>query len=203
MINNLSRYNYAKRVRLLGGTGDLLEYERFDIRPRVVKTQYPDNAELQPSQGDNWSRLAWKSLGDGQLYWVICDFSEVIDPFSELVPEVKARYVTRLGANIAAGSQNTATLINSRGIRRGTVLRFEDLDPTHLVSVDAPVLSVESGSHVVTFSPTTFPVGGVPSTYSRVSIVSRQGVRLVCPSPQRALMQVLDFGNPLNTMEEG
>lgn len=201
MISNTSRFNFATRVRFRDASGALAEPERFDILPRVTKTDYPDNVELYPADGDNWSRLAWRALGNGQFYWVICDFSEVVDPMSELVPTEKAFFVAQLAADVPAGAVSTAGVTNAVRIQRGMRVRFEDLNPAHRVAFEAVVSNANAETGVVNFEPATAPAGGIPAALSRVSIVRRLPVRLVCPTVRRLGLQVLDFANPLNTIE--
>lgn len=196
-----SRYNFAPIVRVVNATGHLIEREHLDLRPTLVRIAHSDNLEIIPNSGDNWSRLAWRALGDGRLYWIICDYSQIIDPLSELKPATKTKYVSQLLATIPAGAEVAQITVDyPKNIKRAMRLRLEDLDPAHAVSVETHVLDVNETTGVVTCQAFTPPAGGIPFALSRVSRVYEEGVRLTVPSASRALFEALDFNNPLNIL---
>jgi hypothetical protein len=199
MIGSRSRYNYANPIRRVGSTGELIEFERFDIRPTLTRIDFPDNTQYAPNASDNWSRIAWRLLGDGRLYWIIADCSRVIDPLSELGPITRTRFLTQLQTDLSSGTRNTITVVRSKDITKGMLLRIEDLDPGNLVSVDVSVLSVDDTTKTVTFSPINV-AATIPAALSRVSRVYEQKRPLTVPSASRALFELLDFNNPLNTL---
>ncbi len=199
-VSARSRYNYAVRVRRVNSAGALIEFERYDIRPTLVRIVHADNTEYIPQNDDNWSRIAWKTLGDGRLYWIIADFSQVVDPFTELMPETKTSFMTQLSADLLAGTRTQATIVRTKGIQRGMRLRLQDLDPANPNSADVSVMDVNKTTGVMTFSPVTVPTGGIPAALSRVSRIYERKPRLVVPTVHRALFEALDFDNPLNTL---
>jgi hypothetical protein len=198
-VGSRSRHNYANKIRRTNGAGNLVEFERYDIRPTLTRTQFQDNTQYVPNGSDNWSRIAWQTLGDGRLYWIIADCSGVIDPLSELAPESKTRFVAQLSMALAPGQINQAILTRTKGIQRGTILRIEDLDPNNLVSIDVSVLSLNPETKVITFSPVTL-AGNIVAITSRVSVLYKKPIVLNVPSTSRALFELLDFNNPLSTL---
>lgn len=198
MIGGNSRQNYANLVRRTDSAGNLIEFERHDIRPTLTRINFPDNTQYTPTASDNWSRISWRFLGDGRLYWVIADCSQIIDPLSELGPIQRTRFLTQLGANLSSGTQNSATLVRTKGIKKGMKLRIEDLDPNNPVSVDVAVSSVNDTTKLITFSPITAP--SIPALLSKVSLIYEQKRPLTIPTTSRTLFDLLDFGNPINTL---
>lgn len=202
-VGRESRYNYAPTIRVTDAAGFLVERLHLDIRPQLVNVIHPDNVEYTPSENDTWSRIGWRKLGNGRRWWIIADFSQVIDPFKELKPTTKYKYVTQLSVNVPAASTITSiTVTNAKKVKRGDSLRLEDLDQAHLVSLDVFVLAVNETTNVVTLSPIATPAGGIPFALSRVSRIYKDTLRLVIPSANRAFFEALNFGNPLNVLTE-
>jgi hypothetical protein len=197
-ISRTSRYNYTPVLRVTNASGYLTEREHFDIRPTLVRIAHSDNTELAPASSDTWSRIAWRTLGDGQLYWVICDFSQIIDPLSELKPEIKTKYLAQLAADVPAGTKNQITVTRARDFIRGQKIRIESLDPAALVSVDTFVQGVNPQTGLLQVNPFTSVI--IPNAMSRVSLVFEKSVRLTIPNIHRALFDALDFGNPLSIL---
>lgn len=203
MIGSLSRYNYSSIVQVIDSTGQLAEREHPDIRPQLQNIVHSDNQEYTPSDTDNWSRIGWRKLGDGKHWWIIADYSEVIDPFTELRSQERLKYATQLSVAAPVATMITEiTVVRPKEVRRGDVLRIEDLDPAHAVSFDVTVLSTNETLGTVQFAPTMTPAGGVPILLSRVSRVYRDNIRLVVPSVHRAYFEAMNFTNPLNTLTE-
>lgn len=199
-IGNKSRYNYAIRIRKRNSAGVLVEYERFDIRPTLVRIVHADNTEYVPANDDNWSRIAWKTLGDGRLYWIIADYSQIVDAFTELMPTQRVSYMTQLSVTLSAGVQNQMTVVRSKGMQRGMRLRIKDLNLANPNSIDVSVISVNHTTKVVIFTPVTVPAGGIVASLSQVSRIYETRRHLIVPSVHRALFQALEFDNPLNTL---
>lgn len=188
-------------MRIVNASGYLVEREHLDIRPTLVTILQPDNQEFTPDTTDNWSRLAWRKLGNGRRWWIIADYSKIIDPFGELAAFQVLSAVSQLSANVAAATVTQITLTDVRRILRGQRLRVESLDPALPNTFDCSVLAVNATTKVVNITPATSP--GVLAALSRVSIIKNQGVKLTCPSVHRAFFEILDFNNPLNTLVDG
>lgn len=202
-VGRESRYNYAAIMRVTDSAGFLVEREHLDIRPTLVNIVHADNREYVPSPNDNWSRIAWRKLGDGRRWWIIADYSQIVDPFTELRPVEKTKYVTQLAADIPATSSITEFQVNHpTKVNRGDMLRIEDLDIAHQVSMDVAVLSVNETAGTVQVSPVTSPAGGIPAALSRVSRIYKEQLRIIVPSAHRAFFEALNFGNPLNVLVE-
>jgi hypothetical protein len=195
-----SRYNYAHIMRTVDAAGQLVEYDHFDIRPHLVDTVHPDNREFVVEEGDNWSRIGWRRLGRGRRWWIIADYSQVVDPFEALLPAETLRVIGRLSVPVTAGAVTSLTLTRVTGLASGTVLRVQNLDPAAPTAFDAAVLSVNPTTKVVSVTPTTCPAPGIPTALARVGIVRRETRKLSCPSVNRAFFSALGFGNPLNTL---
>lgn len=184
--------------------GFLIEKAHLDIRPQLVNIVHADSQEFTPNETDNWSRIAWRKLGDGRRWWIIADYSQIIDPFSDLKPKKKYKYVTQLTVGVPSNTAalTTITVGRAKSISKGDVLLIEDLDPAHAVTLEVSVLGVNPTTNVVTLSPFTSPAGGFPAALSRVSRVYRDQLRLVIPSPNRAFFEAVNFGNPMNVLTE-
>lgn len=196
-----SRYNYAAVVEVVDSSGFLIEKEHLDIRHPLVRINYSDNRQLTPSPTDNWSRIAWRTLGDGRRWWIIADFSQILDPLTELQPATKTKYLAQLTVPLVIGIKySQITVDRPFSIQRGQKLKIEDLDPSNKVSVFTTVLAVNQTTGVVDVSSFTSP--GIPAALSRVSHVFQQSPSLVIPTTQRAFFEALDFGNVLNTFVE-
>lgn len=202
-VGPVSRYNYAATIQVVDASGQLVEREHLDIRPPLQNVVHPDSQEFTPNEKDNWSRIGWRKLGDGRYWWIIADYSQILDPFAELRPQEKTKYLTRLSANVPAATTITSiTVSRVKEVKRGDFLRIEDLDIAHAVSFDVVVQTTNDTTGVVTFAPVVSPAGGVPSALSRVSKVYKENVRLIIPSPHRAFFEALNFTNPLNILTE-
>lgn len=199
-LSTNSRFRFTVSVRRIDIQGRIVEPLHFDIRPRLVRKNSADNREIVPSSSDTWSRIAWRTLGDGRLYWIIADMSNVVDPFADLHPKETLDFLTQLSAGLGAGTQTQITTSDPRRVTRGMKLRIEDLDPANLISVDVVVLTTNLTTGVVTFSPTDVPAPGIPSALSRVSRLALEDVRLTTPSISRAVFESLDFNDPLQTL---
>jgi hypothetical protein len=187
-------------MRNVDAAGRSIEHDYLDIRPSLVQTVHPDNTEYVPSPGDNWSRIAWKKLGNGRHYWIIADYSSIVDPLSELQPETKTRYVAQLTYPVQSGE--TQIRVDSvRRICRGMLLQLQDLAPLG-ATLEGSVLGVDSTNNIVTFSTPLLasPPVLIQPQLSRVSELYQEDVRLVIPSPHRALFEALNFTNAFNTL---
>jgi hypothetical protein len=100
--------------------------------------------------------------------------------------------------DLSSGTQNSITLLRTKGIQKGMKLRIEDLDPANSVSVDVAVTGVNDITKAVTFSPVTTPE--IPALLSKVSLIYEQKRPLTIPTTSRTLFDLLDFGNPINTL---
>lgn len=87
MIGLDSRWNYSTRIRVIKIDGTLAENERMDMPiPRVPlqKKARPDIQTYTVRDGDTWSGVAHRFLrGRSDLWWVIAEYTGVIDPFRE------------------------------------------------------------------------------------------------------------------------
>lgn len=208
MIGRFHGNNYSAVIRNVDEFGQQVEYDYLDLRPRLVDIKHPDNSQYVPQEDDNWSRVAWRFLGNGRYYWIIADYSQVLDLFEELGPIVVERARTQLSANLTAGATITSALVvRGRELQRGTTLRIWRGDNS--ASLDVRVSAVDPttakglvGECRVTFpSPVVVPGGpGILAVGSRVTEVMRQDRPLVIPSVTRALFNAMDFGNPMNTL---
>src|SRR4029077_167672 len=128
-IGLTSRNNYSAIMRVVNAANFLVEKEHLDIRPTLVSIKFADNQQFSPSQTDNWSRIAWRKLGNGRYYWIIADFSQIVDPFSELSPIVKNQYITQLTTDVPAGIVNSIVVADPKRISMSMLLFVENLDP--------------------------------------------------------------------------
>lgn len=188
-------------MRVTNSAGFLVEKEHLDIRPTLVAIIFPDNQQVTPQSTDNWSRISWRRLGDGRYWWIIADFSEIIDPFSELIPTTQNQYLTQLSVNVPAGPVNQITVADPSVIMRGTSLLVENLDPAHPQSFTCAVNDSNLTTGIVTLSgAVVVPAPGIPFALSRVSQVVQGKVSLTVPSAHTAQFSSLNFSNPLNVL---
>lgn len=195
-----SRHNYSAVMRVVDAAGNLVEREYLDIRPRLVLTDHPDNVQFTPSASDTWNRIGWRRLGRFDRYWIIADYSGVLDPWTELKPKRKTKAIAQLTANAVTGAIDTIFVSDVRSISPTQILRIENLDPSNPTFFETPVLSVNPLLKRVTLTPSTVPAPGIPFALSRVSIVYTESRRLTVPSPNRAFFEALNFSNPMNIL---
>lgn len=196
-----SRNNHTAVVRVMN-RGKQVEYDHLDVRQPVLYGQNdPGDREFVPVVTDNWSRIAWRTLGSGQLWWVIADVTGVIDPFTEILPRKRIRYVAKLTAQLSTGVQNSITVDRPTRMEKGQVYRIDDLTPGATANYDVAVLSVNDDTGEVLFTPQNIATA-IPAALSRISRVSRESPSLVVPSVHRAIFDAQDFSNSLLTLVE-
>ncbi len=200
-VSNISRYNHTVLIRSVNGVGEPAELDHMDIVPPLVKIKAQDNHEYIPAVNDNWSRIAWRTLGDGRHWWIIAEHSDVVDPWTDLLSKQRIQYVAQLTADVSVGVINQITVDRPKRITRGTVYRVENLDPDSLVHYDVSVLSVNNDTGVIEVTPFTVATA-IPAELSRVSLLKRDGVSLTVPNIQRVLFEALDFSSSLVTLVE-
>lgn len=87
-VSDESRFNYSPRIRVVDAAGTELENERVHLpypREPIVSVLRPDLYEYHAQEGDTWSNIASRLLrGRSDLWWVIAEFTGVMDPFAEL-----------------------------------------------------------------------------------------------------------------------
>jgi hypothetical protein len=201
MILDNSRYRYSVIIRTFNQGGQI-EPDHMDIRPRLVRRLYSDNREYVVGSGDNWSRIAWKLLGNGRFFWVIADYSETVDVFTELREVEKLRVLTGLSILIANGDYVPSLTVDSvTGMKIGTKLRIENIAYGSTTSYDTVVTAVAEGqSPNIRVAPFTADSGALPVATTRISELYLHKPRLTVPTVQRTLFEATDFGNPLNTL---
>jgi len=208
-VSKTSGYNYCATMRNVDVAGRQVEPDYLDIRPRLVNTSHADNRTYVPQEDDNWSRVAWRFLGDGRYYWIIADYSQVNDLFLELGPRVIERIRTQLHTALTSSQLITSIDVKrGREFQRGTTIRVRKA--ASATFVDAQVSAVDAlttqglvGPSKVSFSTAiTVPFGGIATLGSTVAVVTRDERPLTIPSLERALFEALDFGNPMNTLIE-
>lgn len=81
---DLDQYNFANLFNII----DLNEKSYFNIS----KTIYFDKVDkdrydyYKINEGDNWTYISYKMYGTVKLWWLICKFNNIQNPFTELVP---------------------------------------------------------------------------------------------------------------------
>lgn len=200
MIGRFSRYNLSSIMRVLDSSNSLVIREHLDIRPTITKTSYADNRYIVPEKTASWANLGWRFLGSSALWWVIADFSGVVDPIEDLDPQPSLRAFGQLTVNVGAGTVTQITLDRIRGLRKGMLLQVENLDPNALDSFRTSITAINETTKVVSVVPTVAPA--VPAALSRVSEVVKNYAQLTVPSVTRTYLEVLNYENPMNTFPE-
>lgn len=202
-IGSESRSQYAVVMRIVNAAGALVEREHLDIRPALTSTVAADSQQFTPAASDNWSRIGWKRLGDGRRWWIIADYSQIVDPFTDLQPETQYNYLAQLGADLTDGETVSQLTLRSAAdagkFTIGMSLHVEDLNPANPVSFDTSVLSVDPLMLTVQVAPVTV-TGNLPALLSRVSQETSLPVQLTCSSPNRAFFNALNFSDPTNVL---
>lgn len=78
MIGRRSRY--AASILYTSGDGDFL-----GMRPPIETTPRPDDRFHTVVDGDRIDLLAFRYLGNADLWWIICDYNDIFFPL-ELPP---------------------------------------------------------------------------------------------------------------------
>jgi hypothetical protein len=73
MIDKDSRY--AKSVLYTGGGEEFL-----GARPQIDTTPRPDDRFHTVKDGDRIDLIAFNSLGDAALWWIVCDYNDIFYP---------------------------------------------------------------------------------------------------------------------------
>lgn len=55
-------------------------------RHQILKTSWPDNRAHTVQEGDTLWALAFRYLGDAELWWIIADFNGIVNPLKALQP---------------------------------------------------------------------------------------------------------------------
>lgn len=202
MIGRFSRYNLSAVMRVLDASGSLVLREHLDVRNILTKTSYRDNKYYVPVKGDLWPTLAWRFLGNPALWWVLADFSGVIDPLTALEATPRYRSFAQLSADVPAGFVSSLMLTRTRDLRAGMLLRIENLDPGTPTSFQAFVQAVNLDTGLVHIATTSVPAPGVPAALSRVSEVLSDKAQLTIPAQSAVYLDVLNFDNPMTTFPE-
>lgn len=89
-IGNDSRYNLTPTILIVDSIGVPTENEHVDLpydRSKVVSTAIkPSVQDYSARAGDTWSNMGARFFkGRSDLWWVLAEYSGVIDPFSELL----------------------------------------------------------------------------------------------------------------------
>lgn len=197
-----SRYNYSEVIVTKDANGLPTEKPHLGIRPRLNTEDQSDIRQFVPGPEETWSRIGYARLGDGRRYWVVADYSGIIDPFRDLRKRERLQYVTQLAQPVpASGIVDQIVVADARRLRAGMKLRVENLDPGNYTSYDVQIVNVVYSSNTVVIHQID-TVLAVPTALSRVSLVYSSGVALRYPDPERVLFDVLDFNNRLSVLQE-
>jgi hypothetical protein len=78
MFENNSRYQNIPRASYQLPDGRSVAYVRRRFVPRAETI--PTLVELRTSQGDRLDLIAYRTLGDPEQFWRICDTNSALDP---------------------------------------------------------------------------------------------------------------------------
>jgi hypothetical protein len=91
MISKNSRNTLTDVVKIVDvATGSLTRPAFLDIRQRVT-AKAVDDRFIVADGAHQWSHHGKQQLGAAVHWWVICDLTEIVDPFAELVPGKQLR----------------------------------------------------------------------------------------------------------------
>ena len=205
-LSTTSRYNFCQVIATYDANGALLEPIQLGLRQFLANTNYSDNTTVNPVSGDTVHQLAWKALGSSDLFWAICDYSNILDPFADIIADVNYFYLGNLLVDIPAGTLVSFTMTplvralgapdgRAQNVARGDKLLIEDLNPSNEQSTLVTVISVNVAKNQVIVSPV--PTAFIGTTFSRVRKVVTETLTLTVPNINRVYLEVLDFANPL------
>jgi hypothetical protein len=95
-VGSNSRWNRSAIINVRDRYGRLTRRPFLDILPRYEEIFRQDNRAYRARSSDMWDMLAHKLYGNPDLWPVIAEFNQVINPFDELSP---GREVTLPSAN--------------------------------------------------------------------------------------------------------
>ena len=203
-IHTNSRNNFAPVRRSVDGSGNSIEFDQLDLREHVTQTSHPDNRRIQPLPGETWSHLAWRTLGNGQFWWIIADYSRVVDPWKEILRPTAPTYLDALEQDIPPGPLPPA-FIQVRTPRRfykGLNILVEDM-ASGGVSFEASVVGSDPTVPGRVLIRTSAPLGQfVRGATARIAVVTEARPLLTALTTSRALFECFDFRNPNRTADE-
>lgn len=95
MISSSSRFNLVPTISVVDSTGSQVENRHVDLpykRSAVVSSANSPTQEYYVQHGDTWSNIAARFLkGRSDLWWVIAEYSGILDPFEELAVGTKLK----------------------------------------------------------------------------------------------------------------
>jgi nucleoid-associated protein YgaU len=87
MIGKDSRFNATVVLRIVDNAGNQVESARLHLpysRESVINVSPSDLQDYPVQEGDTWHSIAARTLkGRSDLWWIIAEFSNVLDPFKE------------------------------------------------------------------------------------------------------------------------
>ncbi len=84
MLSSRSRFNNATLIVMLDDRGHTIRRPYLDRLRRLRVRQYIDDSEYRPVAGDTWQNIAFRAYGDARLWWILCEWNNVVDPWTEL-----------------------------------------------------------------------------------------------------------------------
>ena len=84
MFEPSSRYDRVATTQMIDADGRLVTYKRRRLLPDPAKMQ--TLAEVKVGDGDRLDQIAARTLGNPEMFWLIADASNAMDPF-ELTDE--------------------------------------------------------------------------------------------------------------------
>lgn len=86
MINQFSRINRTFILHYTTLIGTYIMPPYVDVLYGLNRVEYTGLFAYSLKLQDDWHTLAYKFFKNGSLWWVIADLSDVLDPFSALIP---------------------------------------------------------------------------------------------------------------------
>lgn len=192
-----SRLDYSQPIQLVDPAGGAKGPIFLESRPRLRLRTAAGMRRVVASASDNWSRLSWRTLGNGAFWWTIADIAGVADPFAEILPRKGVRFRTELAASVTAGEVTTIQVKRPHRLKAGMRVLLEDVATGE--SAEAMVAGVLPSGVVNLSSATTLP--NLPAETSRVLQVYEENARFLAPGTRDGLFRLLDTTDPFNTLE--
>lgn len=80
-----SRLHRAAAITVVDDAGEVVSPPFVDVVPYFKDTTRRSNRVYRINDTDDWHRMSHRFYGRGMDFWVLLEFNDVIDPFTELV----------------------------------------------------------------------------------------------------------------------
>lgn len=198
-----SRNNFAVVRRIVDSSGNNTEHDQLDIRPQITKTNHPDNRRIEVLPHETWSHLAWRTLGNGRLWWLIADYSKIVDPFREIQRRDNVSFLDSLMQDIQPGPVSSIRVSRQKRFRKGVRLLIEDMATGFKLPATVIGLGPADEKPALVYVAVSSELGDwVRAATSRIMRVDETRPFMTAPTSTRAAFESADYRNPRLVADE-